>query len=92
MIEPVQVLLFAVVITLTILVVVIGLQIYYILSEVRKIFSKFNTMADGAVTITNNVGQSFQNLSGFSQGLRAILGLFGFLKKKKSKTKEDDGE
>lgn len=92
MIEPVQVLLFAVVITLTILVVVIGLQIYYILSEVRKIFSKFNTMADGAVTITNNVGQSFQNLSGFSQGLRAILGLFGFFKKKKSKTKEDDGE
>lgn len=92
MIEPVQILLFAVVITLTILMVVIGIQIYYILSEIRKIFGKFNTMAEGAVTITNNVGQSFQNLSGFSQGLRAILGLFGFLKKKKRKQDMEEEE
>jgi phosphoglycerate-specific signal transduction histidine kinase len=90
MIEPIQILLFAVIITLTILVVIIGLQIYYILSEVRKIFSKFNTMAAGAVTITNDVGQSFHNLSGFSQGLRSILSLFGFLKNKKPKKDEEE--
>jgi hypothetical protein len=93
MIEPIQILLFAVVITLTVLIVIIGIQMYYILSEVRKIFNKFNTMADGAVKLTDNVGQSFQNISGFSHGLRSILQLFGFIKKKKSgKHEEEDNE
>jgi hypothetical protein len=90
MIEPIQILLFAVVITLTILVVIIGIQIYYILTEIRKIFNKFNTMADGAVKLTDNVGQSFQNISGFSQGLRSILQLFGFIKKKKNRRDEEE--
>lgn len=83
MLDVNQILLSAVVVTLTTLMVFIGLQIYHILSEIRKMLIKFNTMADGAVNFTNNMGKSFQNLSGFTEGLKAILGLFHIFKKKK---------
>lgn len=82
MIEPTQILLFAVVVTLTILMVIIGWQIYLILSEVRKTLIKFNTVVNEAVSITGNLGKSFQNLSGFSEGLKAVLGIFRLFKKK----------
>lgn len=75
MIEPTQILLFAVVIVLTILVVVIGWQIYQILAEVRKILEKANTVAQGAVDVTSNMGQSLINISGVSEGLKMVLGI-----------------
>jgi len=52
MIEPTQVLLFSVVTILTVILVLIGWQIFQILSEIRKMMMKFNTMVDGAVTVT----------------------------------------
>lgn len=85
MIEPTQVLLFTVVIILTALLVAIGWQIFQILSEIRKMLMKFNTMVDGAVSISGNVSKSLQNLSGFSEGLRAIFGIFRLFKKKEKK-------
>ncbi len=82
MIEPTQILLFVVVIVLTSLTVIIGWQIYQILCEIRKMLSKFNTMADGAVQMTQSLAHSFQNLNGFSDGLKAVFGIFKFFKKK----------
>ncbi|MBM3282753.1 hypothetical protein FJY90_00730 [Candidatus Gottesmanbacteria bacterium] len=85
MIEPINVLLFAVVVILTILMVVIGWQIYLILGEVRKMMMKFNTIADGAVSFTGNISKSFHNLTGFSDGLKTVLGLFRVFKKEHKK-------
>ncbi len=84
MIEPTQILLFIVVVVLTSLTVIIGWQIFLILSEIRKMLSKFNTMADGAVTMTQNLGKSFQNLHGFSDGLKAVFGVLKVFNKKDS--------
>lgn len=86
MIEPTQILIFVVVVVLTSLTVVIGWQIFQILAEIRKMLSKFNVMADGAVNMTQNLGKSFQNLNGFSDGLKAVLGMFKFFKKKENKS------
>lgn len=88
MIEPTQILLFFVVIILTSLTVAIGWQIFKILSEIRKMLSKFNNIADGAVKMTQNLGHSFDNLSGFSEGLKAVLGIFNIFKKKDKKKDE----
>lgn len=85
MTEPVQILLFAVVIILTILMVIIGWQIFLIFSEIRKMLIKFNTMTDSAVSLTGNIGKSLQNLSGFTEGLKAVFGIFRFFKKKGEK-------
>ncbi len=89
MIEPTQILLFAVIITLTILMIFIGWQIFQILSEIRKMLMKFNTMADSAVTVSTNIGKSFQNINGFSEGFKSVLGVFKILKRKPKEEKKD---
>lgn len=92
MIEPTQILLFIVVVVLTALTVIIGWQIFQILAEIRKMLSKFNSMAAGAVNMTQNLGRSFQNLSGFSDGLKAILGIFKVFRKRNSSRDEQTEE
>ncbi len=87
MIDPTQILLFSVVIILTAIVVLIGWQIFSILSEIRKMLSKVNMMVDGAVSISGNIGKSFKDLSGFSEGVKTVL---GFLKIFKRKGKKDE--
>lgn len=85
MIEPSQLLLFTVVVVLTIIMVIIGWQIFQILSEIRKMMMKFNTMIDGAVNVTGNLGKSFENLSGFSEGVKAVFSLFRLFRVKGKK-------
>ncbi|OGF98652.1 hypothetical protein A2153_04145 [Candidatus Gottesmanbacteria bacterium RBG_16_38_7b] len=89
MIEPTQILLFAVVTILTILLVFIGWQIYQIFSEIRKMLVKFNTMVDSAVNVTGNMGKSLENLSGVSEGVKAVFSLFKLFSSKKEKKRED---
>lgn len=82
MIEPAQILLFIVVVVLTTLTAIIGWQIYQILSEIKKMFSKFNLMADNAVNLTSHISNSLRNISGFSEGLRTVLRFFKVVKNK----------
>lgn len=88
MIEPNQILIYIVVTVLTSVTVIIGWQVYLILSEIRKMLSKANLMADGAVSMTQNIGKSFQNINGFSEGLKTVFGVFKSFKKKEKKTDE----
>ena len=89
MIEPTQILLFAVVTVLTIILVLIGWQIILILAEVRKMIMKFNTMVDNAVSISGSVGKSFEKLSGVSEGVSAVFSLFRMFSGKKDKKKKE---
>ena len=92
MIEPTQILLFAVVIILTVLLVFIGWQIFQIFSEIRKMLIKFNTMVDGAVTISGNMGKSFEKLSGFGEGVNAVFSLFRLFSGKKEKKSSEQNK
>lgn len=89
MIEPTQVLLFAVVVTLTILMVIIGWQIFHILFEIRKVLKRVNIMVGDVSAAANKVGNSLSNIQGFTEGLRAVTGVVKFLKSKDKYTKED---
>jgi hypothetical protein len=88
MTEPTQILIFAVIIILTILMVIIGWQIYLILSEIRKALVKMNKTVDNVSDFAENIGRSFQNFSGFSEGIKAVFGVFKLFKK----GEKDDGE
>jgi len=90
MIEPVHILLFVVVTTLTGLSVIIGFQIFKILSEIRQILSKVNHMADDVSGITQNFGRSLKGIGGFSEGLKVAISFFKFLKKKAGMKGEND--
>lgn len=88
MIQPTQILLYSVIVILTIMMVLIGWQIYQILSQMRKMMEKFNLMMDGAVNMTTSIGKSLQSMSGFTEGLKAVFGLFKIFRKKD----DTDGE
>lgn len=90
MTESYQILLFAVISALTIMLVVIGYQIFQIFSEVKKMLVKFNTMVDGAVSISNTLGKSVQNLNGFTAGVKAVFKLLGIFKKDKPMRRIED--
>ena len=88
MIEPTQILLFAVISVLTVMMVFIGWPIFQILFEIRKMLIKFNTMVEGAVSMTGNLGKSFENISGFSEGMKAVFSIFRLFRKKENKDED----
>lgn len=55
---------------------------------------KFNTMVDGAVTVTGNMGKSFEKLSGFGEGVSSVFSLLKVFtgKKEKKRGDKDDEE
>lgn len=83
--DTTQILLYTVITTLTILMVIIGWQIFQILAEIRLMLTKINIVAQGAVEMSQNFGKSLHNLSGFTQGIKAVLSIIKVVGKKKEK-------
>jgi len=95
MVDLSQVLLLIVITTLTILLSVIGIQIVYILREVRRSLEKINKMLDDAGMITESIAHPIAGLGGMVDGVRSAvkaieaIGTF-FTRKKKSKAAEEE--
>jgi len=83
MIDSTQILLIVVVSALTIVLVVIGFQIIFILQEVRKSFQKINKMLDDATVVTGIVSKSATNVSTFTSALSGFLQVFKIFSNKK---------
>ena len=78
--DTTQILLTAVVSVLTVLLSIIGVQIVFILIEVRKSLEKMNKMLDDAGTVTGGISRSVTGMSGIMEGLKtglSIVNLFG---------------
>ena len=94
MVEPAQLLLIIVVTTLTILLTVVGIQVFFILKEVRRSVEKMNKILDDAGTISESVAKPISSLSSSIGSLSGIVGLLGWLitrtKKEKEKGKKDE--
>lgn len=66
-----QILLFLVVTVLTTLLTLSGIQVIYILKEVREALKKTNKMLDDCQSITSSVAKPIVGLSGFVTGLKS---------------------
>lgn len=71
MIDTVQLVLLLVIITLTILLVVLGIQVFHILKDIRKTLTKANHVLENAGSITDNISGPLESLSAITAGLRA---------------------
>lgn len=80
-----QILLIVVTVILTVLLVVIGIQVVYILKEVRKSMEKVNVMLDDATEVTGGISKSVTGMSGLVEGIKAGLSVVNIFGKKKSK-------
>lgn len=70
MIDPAQTVLFLVIIILTVLLVVLGIQVFFILRELRKTINKANKVLDDTGVITESVSKPISSLSTLAMGLK----------------------
>ena len=84
MIDTVQAVLLVVIVILTIMFVVLGVQVYFILIEFRKTVKKTNKILTTAEYITESVSEPISMISTFVTGAKAVT---NFLKMAKG-TKE----
>lgn len=68
MIDSVQLILFIVIVVLTVLLVVLGFQVYFILKELRRTLQKANKVLDDTGTITEGISKPLSSLSSLSLG------------------------
>ncbi len=83
MIDPAQTALFLVIIVLTILLLVLGIQVFFILRELRKTIDKLNKVLDDTGVITESVSGPISNLSTLVTGLKTGAAIAKIVQKKK---------
>ena len=89
MFDPAQILLFIVIIILTILLLVLGIQVFFILKDLRQTISKANRVLDNTGEITESVSGPVSSLSSILMGLKTGAKFANFMKKAKD---EDDSD
>ena len=95
MVDPVQFVLLAVIIILTLLLVILGTQVFFILSEARKAVSKTNVILEKADSITESVRTPLAAVSSIALGVKAssLLSVAKFIRNLLNHDKnEDDGK
>jgi hypothetical protein len=91
MIDPAQAALFLIIIVLSILLVILGIQVFIILRELRKTINKVNKVLDDTGVITESVSAPISNFSTLLMGLKTgatVASLLNLKKKKNSKHNE----
>ena len=71
MIDSVQLILLLVIITLTVLLVILGVQVFYILRDLRQTVKKTNKILENADSITEGIQGPITAISSFVLGSKA---------------------
>lgn len=90
MIDPAQAALFLIIIALTLLLIVLGIQVFFILKELRKTVDKFNKVLDDTGTITESVAKPVSSLSSLAVGLKTGARIAKILNGGDHKRKKDE--
>lgn len=90
MIDPAQTALFLVILILTILLVVLGIQVYFILRALRITINKANKVLENAGTITESVSKPISSLSTLAMGLKTGATIAKILQGGKHHDKKDE--
>ena len=83
MIDPAQTALFLVIVVLALLLLVLGVQVFFILRELRRTITKTNKILDDTGTITESVSTPLSSLSALATSIKAGARIAKFLRKKK---------
>ncbi len=80
--DTVQFVIIAISIVLATLVVALGVQVWFILKEMRLSLQKINKMLEDFGKVTGSVGEGVSSLSGLVSGMKAGLSVFSAFRKK----------
>ena len=85
-----QIALFTVIVILAILLLVLGIQVFFILRELRKTVSKTNKVLDNTNVITESVSAPLSSLSSLAAGIKTGASFLSLFKKIISKDEKDE--
>lgn len=80
--DPVQITIIAISFIVTFLIVFLGIQVWYILKEMRTSLQKVNKMLDDAGKVSGTVSQGVSSMAGMLEGIKAGLSIFSSLRRK----------
>lgn len=86
--DPVQLTIISISFILTLLLVILGVQVWLILKEIRTSLTKTNGMLDDAKKVTSTIGDSVAGMAGLASGIKAALSVFQTFRKKEEATHE----
>ena len=72
MVDPVQAVLLIVIVLLTILLLVLGIQIFFILKELRRTLSRATRVLENTESITESVSEPMSFLSGLLLSAKSL--------------------
>ncbi len=82
--DTAQILLIVVIVVLTFLLLILGIQVFFILRELRNTISKANKVLDNTDVITESISAPLSNLSNITSGIKIGALIASFLKGKKT--------
>jgi hypothetical protein len=82
--DTTQVLLVIVVTVLTVLLSVIGIQVAFILAELKKTIEKINKMLDDGGMVTGGIAKGVTGMGGLLEGIKTGLNVVNLFKKKET--------
>jgi len=88
--DTAQLLLLCVVIILSFLLLILGIQVFLILKELKKTINKINKILDDAAVISESVSLPISNFSGILNGIKTGVSLLSLFKHKKKTNKEEE--
>ncbi len=82
--DPVQLLLTVVLTVSTIILVIVGIQLIFILKELRKTLKKINEIIVSFERFGGSLGYGFSELLGFFTGIKSLIKVFDIIRRKKN--------
>lgn len=80
--DPTQLTIIIISFALTLLLIILGIQVWYILKEIRISLQKMNSMLDDAKKVSGTVSEGIVGMSGFMNGLKTgITAVTSFMHK-----------
>lgn len=81
--DPTQILLATTVTVLTVLLVVLGVQVFFILKEAKRTLDKINKILDDANLISGSVARPIVGFSNFLEGMKSLGNLIDMVANRK---------
>ena len=87
--DAAQILLFLVILILTTLLLVLGIQVFFILKEFKKTILRANKVLENTDDITQSISKPLSSFSSLLMGLKAGASFMNIIKKSEDKEGEE---
>jgi hypothetical protein len=85
MLDTTQILIVAAITVMTVILTIIGVQLIFVLKDVRQMLTRINAIVSEVEKIGLNIGSSYSELTGFVAGIKNIFLVTDFLANRKGK-------